>query len=160
LLGILVTIALSPALSAADPDTKIDKGLISTLTDSDDGTGAFFVVFGERSNLSQAQRISNWAARGKFVVDTLQATANRSQNGVRGYLQGHKINYTTFWVENTIYIPEGTLDLARDLATRPEVAAIIPEKTYAVPPPSGAETQSVGWNISQIGADLVWSATG
>ena len=62
------------------------------------------------------------------MVDTLQATASRSQNGVLGYLQGHKVNYKAFWVVNTIYIPSGTLDLARELAKRNEVAAIVPKR--------------------------------
>lgn len=155
---------MASGLIAAPPgaDAKIDRGLITILINSDDGTAPFFVVFGDRTPLAAAYRIQDWAARGRFVVQSLQATANRSQNGVRGYLQGHKIDYTPFWVENKIYIPKGTLELARDLAQRPEVAAIIPEVIYSIPPPqtSGSAVQSVGWNISLIGADQVWTRYG
>jgi subtilisin family serine protease len=157
----LVLFGMASGLTAAPPgaDAKIDPGLITTLINSDDGTGPFFVAFAERTPLGAASRIQDWAARGRFVVDSLQTTANRSQNGVRGYLQGHKIDYTPFWVENKIYVPKGTLELARELAQRPEVAAILPEVIYSIPTPqaSGTGVQSVGWNISQIGADQVWS---
>ena len=157
-----VLFAMTAGLPAAPPgaDAKIDPGLIATLINSDDGTGRFFVVFRERTPLGAASGIQDWAARGRFVVDSLQATANRSQSGVRGYLQGRKIDYTPFWVENRIYIPKGTLELARDLAQRPEVAAIVPEVIHSISPPqtSAASLQSVGWNISLIGADQVWGA--
>jgi len=133
---------------------------MTTLIASDDGTAPFFVVFGERTSLEAAFRMNDWAARGQFVVDRLQATANRSQNGVRGYLQGRRIDYTSFWVENKIYIPNGTLELARDLARRPEVAAIIPEMIYSVPPTQTDSIQSVGGNIGLIGANQVWDTYG
>ncbi len=164
LLAILVLCVMASGLVAAPPgaDAKIDPGLIAALVASEDGTQPFFVVFGGRTPLGAASSIQDWGARGRFVVESLQATANRSQNGVRGYLQGHKIDYTPFWVENKIYVSQGTLELARDLAQRAEVAAILPEVIYSIPTPqsTGATVQSIGWGISQIGANLVWSAYG
>lgn len=159
----LTLFVMTSGFAAAPPgaDAKIDPGLIAALINSDDGTGPFFVVFAERTPLGAAFGIPDWAARGRFVVDSLQATANRSQNGVRGYLQGHKIDYTAFWVENEIYIPKGTLELARELARRPEVAAIVTEVIYSIPPTTTSiSVLSVGWNISVIGADQVWSTYG
>ncbi len=158
ILSLTLVVSGFPA-GQSDPDSKIDRMLIEALTNSADGTGPFFVVFSDRTHLEEAQSMQDWDARGRFVVDSLQATANHSQNGARGYLQGHKIAYVPFWVENKIYIPEGTLDLARELAHRPEVAAIIPEEVFSLPPQTlDITTQSVGWNVSKIGADLVWSA--
>ena len=160
----IILFAIGFNLPAAQPgaDAKIEPGLIKALINSDDGTAPFFVVFADRTPLSAAARIRDWAARGRFVVDLLQATANRSQIGVRVYLQSRSIEHTPFWIENKIYIPKGTLELARDLAMRPNVAAIIPEVTYSIAPPqvSGAGLQSVGWNISMIGADQVWNTYG
>jgi subtilisin family serine protease len=61
-----------------------------------------------------------------------------------------------------IYVPKGTLGLARALSRRPEVVAIIPEAIYKIPQPdvSGGAAPSKGldWNISQIGADKVWES--
>jgi subtilisin family serine protease len=159
-LGLLAIVG--GAAASPDTDAKIDEKLIAAMMDSDDGTAPFFVVFGERPSLEAASRIRDWAARGRVVVQTLQGTANRSQNGVRKYLQGRSIAHAPFWVENKIYIRKGTLDLARKLAGRPEVAAIIPEVIYAVPRPqaSGPGIQAVAWNLSLIGAPQVWSTYG
>lgn len=164
LAAVLTVFAAAAALNAAPPgaDAKIDHRLIAKFIDSDDGTAPLFVVFADRTNLAAAAHIPDWDARGRYVVGSLQTTAARSQAGVRGYLQGKKIDFTSFWVENKIYIPKGSLELARDLARRPEVAAIMIEPVYSVGPmqTSGATIQSVGWNIAQIGADQVWSAYG
>jgi subtilisin family serine protease len=155
----LLLAAAGLALAQTGADAKIDRELINTIINSENGTAPFFVVFGERTPLAAAYRIQNWAARGRFVVDSLQATANRSQNGVRGYLQAQGVAFTPFWIENKIYIPAGTLDLARVLARRPEVAALIPEWIFTIPAlkTSGATIAAAGWNITQIRADQVWS---
>src|SRR5262249_30528276 len=68
-----------------------------------------------------------------------------------------------FWVENKIYVGGGTLDLARALAQRPEVVAILPETIYNIPKleqtGSAASTQGIEWNVSKIRADQVWPTT-
>lgn len=147
-------------LWAADTDYKIDRGLMAALSDDSEAAAPFFVVFGERAELKPAYRIANRAQRGRFVVQALEATANRSQAGVRGYLQSRRVAYTAFWVENKIYVPQGTLELARELARRPEVVAILPEVVYTIPQPlAEASIQSIEWNIAKIRADQVWPTT-
>lgn len=149
--------------SAADTDFKIDPSLRNTLSEDADSVAPFFVVFSERGNVKPAQSISDRAQRGRYVVRELQTVAERSQAGVRGYLNGQGVDFTPFWVENKIYVPAGTLDLARDLSRRPEVAAIVPEAVYDVPDPGvDATTTAAGtpqWNISKINADKL-AATG
>jgi len=159
--GFLLVFLTALALHASPgTDSKIDAGLMSRLADDDDAKAPFFVVFGERPDLTPAYRISNRQARAQFVARALQATANRSQAGVRGYLQGRRVAFTPFWIENKIYIPQGTLELARALAQRPEVVAILPEVVYTVPQPQPSSTiQSTEWNISKIRADRVWPTT-
>src|ERR1043166_6174997 len=150
------------AQPAPDTDFKIDKGLIRELTEDANVTASFFVVFGERPNLASLTRISNRADRGAAVVRNLQATAQRSQAGVRSFLQGRNADFTPFWVENKIYVRGGALELARALAQRPEVVAILPEKVYSVPQPQqtgSIGTQGIEWNISKIRADQVWPTT-
>ena len=156
-----VILLMAAVLPAADTDYKIDRTLMSTLTDTQDATAAFFVVFKERANLAAAERM-NYADRGRFVIQALQATAARSQAFVRAALEARNIRYTAFWVENKIYIPEGNLTLARLLSRRPEVAAIVPERIFQIPPPretAGAGTQGIEWNIAKINADKVWPST-
>ena len=150
--------------AAPGPDAKIDSSLWNQLAAGEDTVAPFFIVFAERADLKPAHRIANRAQRGRFVVQSLMAAAQRSQNGIRGYLLGRNIAFTAFWVENKIYVPGGTLELARAVAQRPEVAAIIPEVIYGVPPTrqtaGEAGTQSVEWNITKIKADQVWSSYG
>src|SRR5205814_10033405 len=115
-------VALSGLLIAAPgEDAKIESQLLTALSLDEYAAAPFFVVFGEKPDLSSATRIKNKTARGKFVGQALKDTAERSQSGVRGYLQGHKITFTAFWIENKIYIPNGSLDLARELSKRNEV---------------------------------------
>jgi hypothetical protein len=132
---------------------------MARLADDADAIAPFFVVFGDRANLKPAYRIANRAERARVVAEALQAVADRSQAGVRGYLQGQRVEFTPFWIENKIYIPRGTLALARALARRPEVAAILPELIYSLPPVepgAAAGVQAIEWNISRIKADQVW----
>jgi len=164
-LAVAVLLLASGAVGAfgAPPsaDHKIDGVLIRALADDEAATAPFFVVFGERPNLAAALSMRDRAARRRMVVQALQVTADRSQNGVRGYLRGQGVAFTAFWVENKIYVARGTLELARALAQRPEVVALLPERVHRVPPPvisGGTGVLGLEWNISRIGADLVWSA--
>jgi len=158
-LGVAVLVA---AVLAAAPGTdyKIDKSLWNTLTDSEDATAPFWVVFSERADVKPAHRIAGKGARGTYVIRALQNVANRSQAGVRGYLRGQGVNFTAFWVENKIYVPQGSLELAQALAQRNEVAAVLPEVVYQLPQPQaggGGSIQSIGWGVSKIRAPQVWS---
>ena len=160
-LGVMASAATPEAAGSAD-DSKIDRTLMARLTDEADAVAPFFVVFGERADLKPAYRIANRTARARFVAEALQAVADRSQAGVRGYLRGRSVAFTPFWVENRIYVPQGTLALARALAQRPEVAAILPEIIYSIPPAqpaAAASVQAIEWNVSKIKADQVWPTT-
>jgi subtilisin family serine protease len=157
-----IPLFLIGALLLASTDAKIDRGLMNTLAEDEDATAPFFVVFGDRANLKPAHAIRDWNARGRSVTDALQQTAARSQNGVQGYLRGRGVAFTSFWVENKIYVPAGTLDLARALSRRPEVVAIIPEAIYQLPRPQAAPSSSVNaieWGLAKIRADLAWATT-
>ena len=157
LLSVLVLFATSSLYAGPGTDYKIGPELMNRLADDADATAPFFVVFGERPQLEQAYRIPDRLARARFVVQALQATADRSQAGVRGYLQARRVAFTPFWIENKIYVPKGTLELARALAERPEVVALLPEIIYSVPQPqaSGGTIQTIEWNIAKIRADQV-----
>src|SRR6266481_817103 len=90
-------VALGGLLTAAPgDDAKIEKSLLATLSSDEDATAPFFIVFGEKPDLSPAGKIKDKTSRGKFVGQALKDTAEKSQSGVRGYLQGHKIPFTSF----------------------------------------------------------------
>lgn len=162
-LGLAASLALlcaAPALIAQTEDYKIDRGLMTSLTDSADAAVPFFVIFKDRADLAALSQIPDRATRSSAVIEALQAVADRSQAGIRGFLRGQGVAFTPFWIQNTIYVPRGTLGLARALARRPEVLAIVPEDVLQVPPVSasaGAAVQAVEWNIAKIRADQAWS---
>ena len=162
LLVVLLALFLSAGGAwAQNADHKIDRGLLTAFTEDSDAVAPFFVIFKERADLGAASRIPDRAARGRAVVQALQATANRSQAGVRGYLQGRRVPFTSFWIQSAIYVHRGDLGLARALAQRPEVAAVISEPVYSVQPivNTTPSPQAVGSNIAKIRADLVWPTT-
>lgn len=153
-------IACGALLGAPGPELKIEKRLLEQLTASEEAVAPYFVVFAEKADVKPAYYIKDKAQRGRFVVDALKATAERSQAGVRGYLRGMKVDFTPYWVENKIYIPNGTYELARNLALRPEVAAIIAEEVFTLPPVQpGADSSinAIAWGVAKIKADQVWS---
>ncbi len=157
----LVLLLAATSAYAADTDYKINRELMAALTDDADAVAPFFVVFSERADTKPARRITDRIARAQYVANALQAVANRSQAGARAYLSGRRVDFKPFWIENRIYIKQGTLELAREMARRPEVAAVIPERIHPVPQPKvESGTQALEWNISQINADEVWSSFG
>ena len=109
---LLPLLAVSVLRGAPDADYKIDPALMEKLADDEGATAPFFVVFGERPQLEQAYRIPDRLARARFVGQALRATADRSQAGVRRFLQARVVAFTAFWIENKIFVPSGTLELA------------------------------------------------
>jgi len=102
--------------------------------------------------------MKNWDARGRFVVAQLQATANRSQAGIRALLKGRGKHHQPSWIANTVKVTldRSTLD---ELAARPEVEAIVPDVPIPLPAPQPAQAEAtinlVEWGIDRIGAPLV-----
>lgn len=148
------------ALLLANPgsDAKIEAGLLKKLAADEDTQVPFFVVFAERPDFKALAKIKNKKDRGKEVAKLLKQVADKSQGATRGWLKGRSVEFTAFWIENKIYVKKGTLELARDLAQRSDVAAIVPEQIYNVPAPA-ITTQAVDWNLSKIRADQAWTIT-
>jgi subtilisin family serine protease len=147
---------------AQSADYKIDRALWERLAESAEASAPFFVIFKERAEVAALARLADRAARSRAVIGALQATAARSQAGVQGYLRGRGLRFLPFWIENAVYVPAGTLELARALAERPEVLALVPEQVHQVPPLAVAgelAAQSLEWNIAKIRADQVWAST-
>ena len=144
--------------SAAKPDQKIDAALMKVLVE--DRPAAFFVLLNERAPLEAASRLSDRAAKGREAVGALAGTAERSQQGLRRFLESRNVAYTPYWVMNTVYVHSGGLALARDIAARPEVSAIKPEPLFSIPAAAirtAAATSSAEWNLSEIRAGQAWT---
>jgi subtilisin family serine protease len=155
---VLVGVA-AHAGAVASPDDRIDGDLLGALAAG--GQQPFFVRLKVTADLSPARLVTDRAERGQTVFQQLEATARTSQASVLDLLRVRGASFRAFWIVNVVRVV-GDLALARELAARPEVSRIDPEHLYPVPVPGpGAESAAdVGWNISIIGADRVWSDFG
>jgi subtilisin family serine protease len=121
----------------------------------------FWVLFRDRADLSTAPAITDWAARGRFVVDRLRATAAASQGGVLALLRTRGVEHRSFHIVNTILVVDGDAALAAELAARPEVTRLVRSRTFRISAvTAGLSASPVEWNIQNIRADDVWSTFG
>lgn len=108
-------------------------------------------------------------AKRSAVVSTLRYTADETQANLKQFLAeqkkaGHVKNYESFYIVNAIAVT-GDQQTVDKLAAFPEVEKILPnerrqliglEKEKSTGKPT-ANTQSIEWNIEQIGAPAVWA---
>ncbi len=159
--ALLVILTAAARLAAQSADEKIDPALLAALT-APNASAPFFVVLKDRADLIAASRIGDRAARARAVIQALQSTAFSSQAAARALLTNQRVPFTAYWVQNLIFVPRGSLALARALAQRPEVESLRPEPVFAIPAVVSAEAipaQGVEWNIAKIRADQVWPVT-
>ena len=120
-----------------------------------EGTPDFVVRLVEQADLSPAYGM-DWDARGEFVYTTLRAVAERSQAGVKAYLDSRGLRYRSFIAGNELYVWSGDQTAANAVAELSEVASIRAAQTYDVGLMNSAETDSPEWNIADTGAVEFW----
>ncbi|HSJ57583.1 MAG TPA: S8 family serine peptidase, partial [Anaerolineae bacterium] len=149
-------------ISPAKP-LGVNPRVYEELDASEDGTAEVLVVMAEQADLSAAYQIADWEARGQYVYDTLKATADRTQAGVLKYLQENGVESQTFLSVNAIGLTTSKA-VVETLAAMPEVQAIEPAGTFEIPEPIVEATTdaptAIPWNLSNIGANEVWSTFG
>ena len=148
---------------------KIDAGLLQTLAAQ--GRSNYVLVMGEQADLSAAYGMTDWSARGRYVVDALRATAQKSQAPVIATLESQGLRYRSFIAANQIYVYAGTLNSAQSLAVLPgvsEVRAPVEASldnsdlvTWQGNPDMDSTAQAVhDWGIDASKAPDFWSAYG
>jgi len=165
LLLFALLLSLTPPLGAAadKPLTKIDPELWQTM--QRDGKASFFAVLAEQADTSAAAALAAKRDKGELVYQTLRATADRTQAGLRSYLASKGVRFEPYYIVNAVLIEAGQ-DVLLDVAARPEVSQLIPNRTFqAINPritPTKAEAAptTIEWNISFIHADAVWTQYG
>ena len=100
---------------------------------SADGSADFIVRFTEQADLSAAYAM-DWNSRGEFVYNSLLETATRSQANSKSILDVQGLTYQTYIAGNDLYVAGGTLELANQLASLPEVYFIRATRTYYIDP--------------------------
>lgn len=169
----------SPATATVPlPDqlTKVDPQLSARVQLAGAEPTAFLVFLAERPDLTAAYAIDDWEARGRYVVDTLRAHADRSQAALRADLAARGLDYQSLWAVNAVLVQGDAADVAA-LAARPDVALLRANRVAAVFPPQeqaaadlnttlqqldacSADANGVCWNLRAIGADRVWNEFG
>ena len=154
--------------------TKIAPALLKELLEAQRKTQqggepaavTYLVYLREQAPLEKISPSLGKEARRQALVESLQNTAQRSQAGVVRYLEGKlaqgKIRrYRSYWIFNGLAV-EGDLQTALELARRPDVQALLPNRSHQLPAPSatGDQGQALVWNVAKIGADRVWQALG
>ncbi|MCS6845138.1 MAG: S8 family serine peptidase [Caldilineales bacterium] len=176
LLSLVAALLPAPPRSGQAKAASIHPRVLADLAAASEGHAEFFLLLADQADLSPAYEMRDWNARGRWVVETLQATAQASQPSLLKALNSpdlrkHVTHWRAFWIVNAVAV-RGDQTAAEKLAQRPEVAQIVPAIKLEAPPfpqfPSeflgnlegSGERQApavVGWNIRQIRADQVWA---
>ncbi len=149
----------------------IDPALQTAFAASADGQARFVVILKDQADLSAADGIDDWQAKGRYVYETLTSAANRSQAALveahsRRSLPGAISYFQPYWIVNAIVV-QGNLQAAEALAAFADVQMIVaegkpqpPEPIEEDAPEPDAAPEVVTWGVSKIGADQVWSTYG
>ncbi|MCC7355001.1 MAG: S8 family serine peptidase, partial [Anaerolineae bacterium] len=163
----LLVITLTPAAGAAQPfpSAVVEPELWQELAEKKATT--FLVYMREEADLSSpavTQAVDKLARR-QAVVDTLRATATRSQQDIRAYLDkqqaaGHVSAITSFWVVNALAVT-GDAETASALAARPDVARLTVNHVRPLEKPERVAAPDIAmWNIERVRAPRVWQELG
>ena len=143
-----------------DWKVKVSPSLLEHTRDGQ--TSPFLILLSSQADVSGAGQLHSKDAKATYVYQTLQHTANLSQKGITAFLDEKQISYQRLIVVNAIRA-EGSLDLIKSIAQRPDVARLMadPMITFSKPVEGSIyETSSrstITWGIDMINADDVWS---
>jgi len=155
--GASAAISASSAVRDALPGVAVEPQLASAL--ADDGTTGYLIRFREQPDLTPAYAL-DWEARGDFVMQALQAAAERSQARVRAYLDAQGAPYRAFWIDNVIVVESSTRRTFDGLLRYAEVASLHARRTLGlIEHTASADMVNITGiepNLTHVRADAVW----
>ena len=86
--------------AAIDPSSKIASRVLSET--SNGGSTEALVVLTTQADLGAAASFPTKLAKGQFVMNALQTTANRTQGPILAMLRERGIPFQSFWIVNMI----------------------------------------------------------
>ncbi len=162
LLSSISVLASQPLAQPDEPDAldKIEPQLLQEL--SLDSQTEFFVWMTEQADLSPAFRLKTRQQRGRFVYETLRATADRAQAPLRAHLDSLGVEYRAFYIANKVLVYGGTQTLLMNVAARSDVVQITANHPYQLQEPvekvfNPTHILGVESNVTFINADDVWA---
>lgn len=164
----MILILLAAALPAVPlartaPSDALDKVEPLVLEEIEtNGRADFFVVLAEKADLAPAEHLRTKLEKGRFVYETLVATAERTQQSLRAALDAQGVRYKAFYIANKVLVYGGDQALLQQLASRPDVAHIAANHRFQVDEPIALapapdQAEAVEPNIAFVRADQVWA---
>ncbi|PZW02296.1 Serine protease, subtilisin family [Micromonospora phaseoli] len=152
----------APAAQPATHRATVDPQLLDQFGTA--STATFLVYLAETAPLASAGKLPEPDARAREVHRLLTTTATRTQRDLRTMLDERKVPHTAYWIANALRV-EGDKALVEEIAGRPEVARIVPSRSYPLVLPTAAETTraraaAIEWGLTNIGAPQVWDEFG
>jgi subtilisin family serine protease len=125
------------------------------------GSTGYLIYFSDKPDLSAASHMS-WSDRGWYVMKALQEAAERSQAGVREYLDEQEVSYQNFWIDNVIVVENSDISTFNGLKNFSEITTIRAENEIFLHEPTEALPtismySGVEDNISWVKAPEVWA---
>lgn len=163
LIGFALWMVSFPFISASgekdDDDGPVIEPELTNQLARDSSIG-YMIYFEEQPDLSAAYTM-NWEERGKYVLETLQAAAEKSQQDVRDYLDKNGVEYKSFWIDNIIVVEESNRAIFNDLKLFSEIEALRARRSMELITPEKVSAANnilaVEENISHVQAPAVWS---
>jgi len=148
---------------------RVEQKLLEELQAN--GSADFVIEMAEQADLSAAYGISDWNARGQYVVDALKAVADRSQKGVKGQLERQRARFNTYFASNVVVVRGGTQRALEAVANLPEVARVrapivvrlesveeVLRRAVEIRLPQAELQATIAWGLEDTGATDFWSA--
>ena len=167
LAALLLALTLLPGASLAQESSpaaasdKIDDTVLAALARA--GSASFIVLMADQADLSPAYQLRSKQEKGRFVFETLRATAERSQAGLLAALKDSGVPHRSLYVVNAVVVEQGELALAVELAGRADVARLVANPTVQQPLPTaeaaGPDTapDAIEWGVTNVNAPQVWA---
>ena len=175
LLAVLVVGKAQPAPALAQegeppfrlPTTgvEVDSSLLAAF--ESEANVDYVIVMDEQADLSAAYQIEDWDERGRYVYETLKATAERSQAQIVAELERRGVAYQSFMAGNEIFVYGSSRSTLQSVLQMDGIAkARAPVEVrltvgFSLPqfgPYPQAETQpSIAWGLEDTQAVGFWS---
>jgi serine protease AprX len=124
----------------------------------------YLVIMAAQADTSNS--ITDWNSKGRYVLDTLRATANSTQSGVASLLGDLQRNgdvdvFKSYYIINS-FSAVGNIGSAEAIAARPEVRSVLSDAPVpqfdevAVDAPA-ISPNAIEWNVSLARAPQAWA---
>ena len=150
--------AVAPAWAATWP--KLDPALQTSATARAVVVEAM-VEMNHQADSLLLDRSAGVVERRAAWMKMLQATADRSQADLVDYLKARRVEYQSFWINNTLWV-RATPQVLQSISQRTDVNFVyadtaLPQPLPQTRPDNGA-LRAVEWGVNKIRAPLVWAA--